>query len=169
MLARRFRVVVCATATLVIFGACVSRPGATPGSTPPGATELPAASPSQGATAEPAADGLCSTAGASEAEALTGGAASLIASFPSTAAAVASWEETRGPTDGPHPSSSEWRSHPPREFVAVCYFDGVFNGVTRPPGAPPYERAVLLVMVGGMVTIDSFGSRGSIQAIPPVP
>ena len=95
-----------------------------------------------------------------------------MASFPSTAAAVAAWLESRDGPDGPRVTASVWRQQPPDRFVAVCYYDGDFAGVTRAPGAPGapgYERAILLVAEDGTVTIDRFGPVSALPAVPPKP
>lgn len=155
---------------MALFAACVAEPGAgSAASAPAGPSLTPAGSPqSTSATSQDLAARLCSTAGASHALALGASTGVPIAAFAATAAEVASWQLNRDGPDGPRPAASVWSAQPPARYVAVCYYDGEF-AVTRPPGAPAYERAILLVTEDGTVTLDRVGPRNAVPAVAPTP
>lgn len=79
----------------------------------------------------------------------------VAAAFDTTAAAIATWEETPEVPGGPYVVGSEWRRRPADEPVALCYLDGDFGPPRGPapgPGASPrvlpnYDRVVYLVGV----------------------
>lgn len=93
--------------------------------------------------------------------------------FDSTASAIATWLETPQAAGGPHEVNSEWRLHPPREPVAVCYLDGDFGPAKHPPlpsGAtepPNWTRVVYLVDVDRRPIGMVFGWRDRIQIVEP--
>lgn len=153
----------------IVFAACVAEPGAAPQASAVPSPSVPSAPSAQPMPVTPVglADRLCSTAGASQALALGASTGVPIAAFPATAAAVVAWQESRDGPGGPLVSASYWRMQPQVEFVAICYYDGDFAGVSRPPSAPAYERAILLVTEDGTVTIDRFGPRNALPATGP--
>lgn len=154
-----------------VFAACVAQPGAAPQASALPSPSIPSVASAQPTSVTPdaLADRACSTVGASQALALGATTGVPLAAFPSTAAAVVAWQESRDGPDGPLVTASFWRLQPPAQFVAVCYYDGEFAGVSRPPGAPAYERAILLVTEDGTVTIDRFGPRNALPATGPTP
>lgn len=95
----------------------------------------------------------------------------LIASFDSNAGDVAYWQENRSGPDGPRPRSS-FATKPATEFVAACYFDGVFPGFPQgPPGPtprPPYDRLLILVGADGSSVLMSAGWGTRLPAVAPM-
>jgi hypothetical protein len=83
--------------------------------------------------------------------ALPGETARLVASFENTAAELAAWDESGGPSGGSRagPGMSPARALPPTAPIFTCYFDGpVTLTIAHPPqgGSPPTAARVLLVL-----------------------
>jgi hypothetical protein len=154
----------------VLLAGCVSRaPAAAPTVAVADASD---ALPSATATTESAGDialQLCSTVGAKYAVALGAESSVPVGSFSATAAEVASWQQSRDGPAGPQPAISKSLEGLGSALVAVCYYDGNFAGVTRPPGAAAYERAELLVTADGVVIPDRFGPSDRLSVTGPTP
>lgn len=132
-----------------------------PGSTGEGAVDIVAAPLD--------VSGRCNDAGLARARS-HGRVDGVAGAFATTASEFAVWQETRhGPT-GPR-SISPWRSRPGGEPIALCYYDGLFEGFPRAPrldGAPhqPYER-IAIVVSSDATTIDAVGPRDRLEVRGP--
>jgi hypothetical protein len=84
---------------------------------------------------------------------------------PSTAGAVARWQEER---HAPEVTGlvSPLRARDPGELVTICLFSGTFV-TPHPPGLPDHDMLRLLVMADGSVILDSAGYRGVIDREAP--
>lgn len=99
---------------------------------------------------------------------------SLDASYVSTAARVAQWQEHRSLGPSGEMASSEYASsrHAPDERVAVCFFDGSFTPkLPVPPGTPSqtYGRIAVTVEGGQTTYLYQVGSPTTMPTDGPSP
>lgn len=96
-----------------------------------------------------------------------GSGASLRGSFAVSAETVAAWQETRLGPDAPR-VTSDFRERSPAQPVTVCFYDGNFVSLPRPPGEDVhYERLVLIVDADGTVIVDTAGPANRIPVRAP--
>jgi hypothetical protein len=91
---------------------------------------------------------------------------SLARAHPASVRAFIAWEEQ--PKPGGPQVESLYRGRPPQQFVALCYFDGDFNGSL--PGGPPslgprsYVRLMVSVTDDGEPRLYAAGPSEALRA-----
>jgi hypothetical protein len=101
----------------------------------------------------------------------------LAASFEATAAELVAWDESPVAAGAPHAVSSRWRSRPPADVLAICYFDGPPSTKQGgPPGAGSTPRPLStagrwVVVVGpeGSETLIKIGDQADVVITRRVP
>lgn len=93
--------------------------------------------------------------------------ATSVASFVTTAGQFVAWEEASSQFVKP---ISPQRLQAARDRVAMCYYDGVFEGFPMPPGsAVQYTRMLIIVLSDGSTRLVSVGPKIAIPLIAPAP
>jgi hypothetical protein len=104
-----------------------------------------------------------------------GADARVTSAHPITAAQLVAWDErVRKLPGSPKINNSGWRSYPPNEQLAFCYYDGTFTNLDQrgaPPGRSatqaPFDRIIVVVDSTGKATIYAAGPSNSLRIEDP--
>lgn len=93
-----------------------------------------------------------------------------------SAGQLVAWDErVRKLPGSPKINNSSWRSRPPNEQMAFCYYDGTFTNLdqrgapARPPGPSqaPFDRIIVVVDGAGKATLLGAGPSSTLQMEDP--